>query len=181
MFDKVAVAAPRPEILVVDDVLAVGDAEFQKKCLSKMGTASVEGRTVLFVSHNMSAVQDLCRTAFWLDRGRVVFSGDTRTTVAAYLSKHAREIKEHRWDDLRTAPGNETVRVVYAAVEAEPSTPTLDGETPLRRPRFINYRPTSAYLNFQSTITTACAFQHHLRRVSNTPVEVEGTQYSRNF
>ena len=65
-----AVAAHlEPEILVVDEVLAVGDAEFQKKCLNKMGTASVEGRTVLFVSHNMSAVQDLCKTGLLVGPG----------------------------------------------------------------------------------------------------------------
>jgi lipopolysaccharide transport system ATP-binding protein len=115
-----AVAAHlEPEILIVDEVLAVGDAEFQKKCLSKMGTATDLGRTVLFVSHNMSAVQDLCRTAFWLDHGKVVFTGDARTTVAAYLSKHAQEVREQRWDELATAPGNETVRVTFAKVEAE--------------------------------------------------------------
>ncbi len=149
-----AVAAHlEPEILVVDEVLAVGDAEFQKKCLNKMGTASGEGRTVLFVSHNMSAVQDLCKRAFWLDRGRVVFTGDARTTVASYLSKHAHEIKEHRWDDLATAPGNATVRVQYASAEAEagydPHYWTV--ETPLKLTfRFFNYRPDlPLYLNFQ--------------------------------
>ncbi len=116
-----AVAAHlEPEVLVVDEVLAVGDAEFQKKCLSKMGNAATSGRTVLFVSHNMSAVQDLCRTAFWLDRGRIVYAGETRATVAAYLSKHAVERKEQRWDNLEAAPGNETVRVVSARIQAEP-------------------------------------------------------------
>ena len=176
-----AVAAHlEPEILVVDEVLAVGDAEFQKKCLSKMGTASVEGRTVLFVSHNMSAVQDLCRTAFWLDRGRVVFSGDTRTTVAAYLSKHAREIKEHRWDDLRTAPGNETVRVVYAAVEAEPGHDAhyWTVETPLKLTfRFINYRPDlPLYLNFQVyNQDGVCIFNTASPRQHYPGGEVEGT------
>ncbi len=149
-----AVAAHlEPEILVVDEVLAVGDAEFQKKCLNKMGTASGEGRTVLFVSHNMSAVQDLCRRAFWLDRGRVVFSGDTRTTVAAYLSKQAKALTEQVWSDLGTAPGNETVRLAYARAEAadgeDPSYWTVD--TPLALTfRIFNYRPDlPLYFNFQ--------------------------------
>lgn len=176
-----AVAAHlEPEILVVDEVLAVGDAEFQKKCLNKMGTASVEGRTVLFVSHNMSAVQDLCKTAFWLDRGRVVFSGDTRTTVAEYLSKHARELKEQRWDDLRTAPGNETVRVVYAAVEAEPGHDAhyWTVETPLRLTfRFFNYRPDlPLYLNFQVyNQDGVCIFNTASPREQYASGEVEGT------
>lgn len=148
-----AVAAHlEPEILVVDEVLAVGDAEFQKKCLTKMGSAASEGRTVLFVSHNMSAIQDLCSTAFWLDRGQIVYSGDSKSTVAAYLSRHAREQKEQRWEDLATAPGNETVRVLYAAIQAEPGhDPSYwTVETPLQLTfRIFNFRPDlPLYLNF---------------------------------
>lgn len=141
-----------PEILVVDEVLAVGDAEFQKKCLNKMGAAAGLGRTVLFVSHNMSAIQDLCRTAFWLDKGKIVLAGDARTTVAAYLSKHAREVRAQRWDDLAKAPGNDTVRAMYASVESE------GGEDPdfwtvatplLLTFRIFNYRPDlPLYFNF---------------------------------
>jgi lipopolysaccharide transport system ATP-binding protein len=64
-----------PEILLVDEVLAVGDAEFQKKCLGKMGDVAKEGRTVLFVSHNMAAVQRLCTKTAWVNRGNLVDSG----------------------------------------------------------------------------------------------------------
>src|SRR5574341_234893 len=75
-----AVAAHlEPEILLVDEVLAVGDAEFQKKCLGKMGDVTSEGRTILFVSHQMAAVQNLCREAIWIDRGRIVAHGDAET------------------------------------------------------------------------------------------------------
>jgi lipopolysaccharide transport system ATP-binding protein len=147
-----AVAAHlEPEILVVDEVLAVGDAEFQKKCLNKMGTVAREGRTVLFVSHNMSAVQDLCRTAYLLDHGRIVFSGPARTTVAEYLSKHAEERTEQHWDDLKTAPGNETVRVVSARVAAaEKSDSFWTVDTPLELHfRIFNYRADlPLYCNF---------------------------------
>ncbi len=148
-----AVAAHlEPEVLVVDEVLAVGDAEFQKKCLNKMGSAATSGRTVLFVSHNMSAVQDLCRSAFWLDRGRIVFAGDARATIAAYLSKHAVERKDQRWDDLTEAPGNETVRVLSALVEPEAGhDPRFwSVETPLSLSfRIFNYRPDlPLYFNF---------------------------------
>src|SRR5580692_3762847 len=67
-----AVAAHlEPEILIVDEVLAVGDAAFQKKCLGRMREVSSQGRTVLFVSHNMGAITSLCQKAFWLDRGRL--------------------------------------------------------------------------------------------------------------
>jgi lipopolysaccharide transport system ATP-binding protein len=75
-----------PEILIIDEVLAVGDAAFQRKCLGKMGDVSTqEGRTVLFVSHNMAAVESFCRRGVYLEKGRVVFDGDTREAIDAYL------------------------------------------------------------------------------------------------
>ncbi|HTU22597.1 MAG TPA: ABC transporter ATP-binding protein [Gemmataceae bacterium] len=81
-----AVAAHlEPEILIVDEVLAVGDTEFQRKCLKKMGDVAGQGRTVLFVSHNMGAVQTLCRRAVLLERGRVKQIGGSREVVAEYL------------------------------------------------------------------------------------------------
>jgi len=81
-----AVAAHlEPEILVVDEVLAVGDAEFQKKCLGKMHDVSQAGRTVLFVSHNMAAVQTLCSRAIWLDRGAVAHDGGVDECISRYL------------------------------------------------------------------------------------------------
>lgn len=74
-----------PEILVVDEVLAVGDAAFQKKCLGKMGDVAKQGRTVLFVSHNMTAMLSLCSTAFWIDKGRIIYSGGVDDTVDRYV------------------------------------------------------------------------------------------------
>lgn len=82
-----AVAAHlEPEVLVVDEVLAVGDAGFQKKCLGKMGQVGSEGRTVLFVSHNMNAIEQLCKSVMLLDRGELRhFSADVREVVKEYL------------------------------------------------------------------------------------------------
>jgi lipopolysaccharide transport system ATP-binding protein len=81
-----AVAAHlEPEILVVDEVLAVGDAAFQKKCLGKMGEVAKGGRTILFVSHNMAAVENLCDRVLLVSKGRIARDGDTDGTVAAYL------------------------------------------------------------------------------------------------
>jgi lipopolysaccharide transport system ATP-binding protein len=81
-----AVAAHlEPEILIVDEVLAVGDAEFQKKCLGKMKDVSGEGRTVLFVSHNMQAVDNLCDNLIILDNGEIAFNGETKTGILKYL------------------------------------------------------------------------------------------------
>jgi lipopolysaccharide transport system ATP-binding protein len=91
-----AVAAHlEPEILVVDEVLAVGDAEFQKKCLGKMHEVSRGGRTVLFVSHNMAAIQALCSRVIVLQGGTKVADGDPVESVAAYLSGVAQAIAPH--------------------------------------------------------------------------------------
>src|SRR5581483_5447353 len=87
-----AVAAHlEPEILVVDEVLAVGDAAFQRKCLGKMGEVTGEGRTVLLVSHNMAAVTSLATRALWLDAGRIRAEGRPADVVAAYLSSDLAE------------------------------------------------------------------------------------------
>lgn len=81
-----------PDILLVDEVLAVGDAEFQKKCLGKMEEVTKkDGRTILFVSHNMSAVQNLCKRSILLDGGKVVAIGDTRDIIDQYLSKQVQQ------------------------------------------------------------------------------------------
>src|SRR5256885_11298955 len=82
-----AVAAHlEPEVLIVDEVLAVGDADFQKKCINKMHDVAGEGRTVLFVSHNLAIVQALCTRAVHLDAGRCVRDGPTQSVVDDYLS-----------------------------------------------------------------------------------------------
>ena len=88
-----AVAAHmEPEILVVDEVLAVGDAEFQNKCLGKMEDISQsEGRTILFVSHNMTAIERLCKTAVVLENGSIAYNGEVKSGVTYYLDKKAPE------------------------------------------------------------------------------------------
>ena len=82
-----AVAAHlEPEILLVDEVLAVGDVEFQKKCLGKMGDVAHEGRTILFVSHNMASIVKLCTSTIWVENGNLRVMGDTEEVVQSYLS-----------------------------------------------------------------------------------------------
>jgi lipopolysaccharide transport system ATP-binding protein len=82
-----AVAAHlQPTILLVDEVLAVGDIEFQRRCLGKMKDVSLEGRTVILVSHQMGQIRRLCRTGLWLDRGRVRYAGDVGATISRYES-----------------------------------------------------------------------------------------------
>ncbi|HOU59884.1 MAG TPA: ABC transporter ATP-binding protein [Kiritimatiellia bacterium] len=113
-----AVAAHlEPEILVVDEVLAVGDAAFQKKCLGKMGAVARGGRTVLFVSHNMTAVTALCTQGLWLDDGRIRASGTTGDVVGKYLAMNAQVASRQVWGRAE-APGNEHIRVLR--VEARP-------------------------------------------------------------
>jgi lipopolysaccharide transport system ATP-binding protein len=88
-----AVAAHlEPEILVVDEVLAVGDAQFQKKCLGKMEEAGKEGRTILFVSHNMGVISQLCSTCVWLDKGKIKDIGETSSVVNAYMLNGVSEL-----------------------------------------------------------------------------------------
>ncbi len=128
-----AVAAHlEPEILIVDEVLAVGDAAFQKKCLGKMQDVSTGGRTVLFVSHNMTAVRELCRNAIWLDGGRIVASGNTNTVVSRYLQENTRSIHEQTWPDADTAEGNDKVRLRRARLSAGDENGTISIRTPIR-------------------------------------------------
>jgi lipopolysaccharide transport system ATP-binding protein len=97
-----AVAAHlEPEILIVDEVLAVGDAQFQKKCLGKMGDVSRQGRTVLFVSHSMTAVKALCTRALLLRDGKMALSGDVANVANAYIASDARDSAVS--PDIRTA------------------------------------------------------------------------------
>jgi lipopolysaccharide transport system ATP-binding protein len=104
------------EILIVDEVLAVGDAEFQRKCLGKMGDVSKgEGRTVLFVSHNMSAVSTLCRTGIYLKNGHLIGQGDINDVIPLYL-RDGQNAERQEWTGNE---GNNNIRifktVVYSA------------------------------------------------------------------
>jgi lipopolysaccharide transport system ATP-binding protein len=107
-----AVAAHlEPEILLVDEVLAVGDAEFQRRCLGRMEDLSESGRTVVFVSHQMQAVAQLCDRALWLDHGRVEREGPASDVVAEYLQAGYGAGSRREWSDGATAPGNDLVRL----------------------------------------------------------------------
>jgi lipopolysaccharide transport system ATP-binding protein len=97
------------EILILDEVLAVGDAEFQKRCLGKMKDVAGEGRTVLFVSHNLAALNTLCTRGLVLKHGRVEFDGETREAVERHVNSGAVLSGEVRWSERASAPGNERV------------------------------------------------------------------------
>lgn len=131
-----------PEILVVDEVLAVGDAEFQKKAIGKMQDVSRgEGRTVLFVSHNMASVKKLCKTGVLLENGSIKTTGLINEVVEIYIGG---EEKSHNvyFDDLLNAPGNDKIRIKSFEVEALDGSKTINVETGLRfRLVFMNYQP----------------------------------------
>lgn len=120
-----------PEILIVDEVLAVGDAAFQKKCLGRIGKVAHEGRTVLFVSHNMTAIQSLCNRVLWVDRGSIEDEGPPKGVVARYLKTTLATIVQRTWDDPKTAVGNEKVRIHRAGIRQVDSTTTSDSITVL--------------------------------------------------
>jgi lipopolysaccharide transport system ATP-binding protein len=112
-----AVAAHlEPEILIIDEVLAVGDANFQRKCLGKMSDVASEGRTVLFVSHNLNAVESLCDRAILLENGRIKSEGHPHHVITEYHRKSVATDSDRSWSEPSDAPGNECVRLRRARV-----------------------------------------------------------------
>ena len=105
------------EILIVDEVLAVGDADFQKKCLGKMNDVSKgEGRTVLFVSHNMAAVEALCNTAITLKNGNLTDSGNPSKLIKNYLIENSDINRKFNFSNIDEALGNDVIKILSASV-----------------------------------------------------------------
>jgi lipopolysaccharide transport system ATP-binding protein len=104
-----------PDILIIDEVLAVGDAGFQKKCLNVMGDLRKSGRTVLFVSHNMAAVENLCSRAIWIESGKIRDDGSTRTIIEEYMGSFAGMESEAGFSGAESRRG--TGLVQYTGVE----------------------------------------------------------------
>lgn len=108
-----------PEILLVDEVLAVGDARFQRKCLDKMENVRQAGRTVIFVSHNMPAITRLCPRTILLENGSISFDGPSHQAVSMYLGSGTRTNAAREWKDISNAPGNEIVRLRAVRVRSQ--------------------------------------------------------------
>jgi lipopolysaccharide transport system ATP-binding protein len=124
-----AVAAHlEPEILLVDEVLAVGDAAFQKRCLGKMGDVAREGRTVVFVSHNIEAVQRLCSHAVLLEKGRVAAYGDTASVVARYISQDYQRPAAGTRIDLSESKRSGTGDARFVSVQYSSGSAALGGK-----------------------------------------------------
>jgi len=100
-----------PEILIVDEVLAVGDVSFQKKCLNKMREVGQTGRTVLFVSHDMQSIARLCSRAIWMKDGGVAKDGAATDVISDYLHEQSQKGAEKVWETTERSPGNEIVRL----------------------------------------------------------------------
>lgn len=115
-----AVAAHlNPEVLIVDEVLAVGDAEFKRKCLGKMESIGEEGRTILFVSHNMPQVTRLCNRVIMMEKGEIARDGAPHQVVEAYLSAGQHRVAMREWTNLEDAPGGEIARLRSVSVRNE--------------------------------------------------------------
>ena len=114
-----AVAAHlEPEILIVDEVLSVGDIRFQKKCLGKMQDISHgQGRTVLFVSHNMDSIQRLCSHCLILEQGKLIAQGDTASTIQQYVSTNSFQSSPGEWIDVSKASRQGTRKAYFSAVQ----------------------------------------------------------------
>ena len=108
-----------PEVLIIDEVLAVGDAYFQKKCLNKMHDVSQSGRTVLFVSHNMMAVSRLCSRAILIEEGNILVDDLPDEAVSAYLGYGFERVAERKWPDTEEAPSGDIVRLKTVRVLSE--------------------------------------------------------------
>jgi lipopolysaccharide transport system ATP-binding protein len=131
-----AVAAHlEPEILIVDEVLAVGDAEFQRKCMSKMQNVARGGRTVLFVSHSMAAIQSLCDSCLVLDHGTVSFHGPTKAAVDVY-----RKTNDHVTEAIQTPISGENVTLTRFTTTSNTTSPArvIDFGAPLTLSLSVN-------------------------------------------
>lgn len=112
-----AVAAHlEPEILIVDEVLAVGDAEFQKKCLGKMKDVSGEGRTVLFVSHNMTSIENLCSRVYVIENGRAIYGGNSNEGIKYYLNSSNSLIEEDIATQISRIPWSDEFNLINCSI-----------------------------------------------------------------
>ena len=129
-----AVAAHlEPEILIVDEVLAVGDIAFQKKCLRKMREVGEKGRTVLFVSHDMQSIARLCKRAIWIKNGEIQVTGETSDVIGEYLHDQMQTGAEKSWENVENAPGDDFVQLLRVRVcdESLQTSSSLDIRYPI--------------------------------------------------
>ena len=167
-----------PDVLIVDEVLAVGDAGFQKKCLDTMEDLRSGGRTVLFVSHNMAAVENLCTRGIWIDGGRVRQDGPTRDVIESYMSTFADAQQSADLSQIQSRRGNGEIRYTgfeFRSKDGQPQTVTRSGDgitlrffyhakQPILRPSF-GFR---LYTELGTLITETSTWHHGLH-ISEIP------------
>lgn len=143
-----------PEILVVDEVLAVGDAEFQKKAIGKMQDVSKgEGRTVLFVSHNMASIKQLCNVGYVLKNGLIAYSGNIKDVVEFYIGEGGSSENQY-FEDLTIAPGNDVIRIKSFEIVAGDGRTQIDIESGIKfRLTFMCYKE-NAMLDVNMKVVT---------------------------
>ena len=132
-----------PEILILDEVLAVGDASFQKKCLGKMEDVGKQGRTVLFVSHNLSAVSNLCMRCVMMEGGLLAHYGDTEDVLNKYIDQAIETKGEVAWHSPESMPGDDVVRLSGVKIQSEGKvtvTPRIDKEIEIIV-EYVNHSP----------------------------------------
>lgn len=161
-----------PEIMLIDEVLAVGDAGFQKKCLGKMEENSSEGRTILFVSHNMTAISQICERVIWLQNGKIAGIGPTNDIINKYLNSVQVSTYEKEWDEEK-APGNESVRIRSIKISPQDNSAgnIITTDTPIQIEFLFDNRITRGELNLSFilwTLSGECVF--------NTASEVKELQ-----
>jgi lipopolysaccharide transport system ATP-binding protein len=128
-----------PDIMIVDEVLAVGDADFQKKCMGKMKEVSSEqGRTILFVSHNMQAVTNLCSKAIYLKNGEINAIGETHSIVNQYLGSQNKKLWKRNWQNDEEAPGNRFIKI--RSLEMIPHLLNVSDPIDIRTPITVKFK-----------------------------------------
>lgn len=169
-----AVAAHlEPEILIVDEVLAVGDAQFQKKCLGKMEDVGKEGRTVLFVSHQMGAIQNLCQRAIWLNQGQIVNNDQAKIVISNYLSSST-DLSGISLEERKDRQGDGKIKfisVYFQNEHGENVTYFYSGQNV----RIILVFNNNTHKNLQN-LNVALGIDNHIgERITNISTEVRGS------
>lgn len=160
-----------PDVLIVDEVLAVGDAGFQKKCLAIMGDLRTGGRTVLFVSHNMAAVENLCSRGLWIDEGRLREDGPARSVIQSYMNSFAGATQtEFDFGDVKNRQGSGEIRytgVSFLSPDGQRQGVTRSGDEVVIRLSYLADRPiTRPSFGFRlftelGTLITETSTWHH--------------------
>ena len=157
-----------PEILLVDEVLAVGDATFQQKCMGKMDEVTKAGRTILFVSHNMAAIQALCTRGVFLEKGRVKGCGSIEDVVSLYMGEASSASRQHRFcTDIRSGDGRVRIDDVELECDGVPNSAVVGGKMTLT----ISYHAEKANLPIRFLLGVFDSFNTRVLAIDSQVVD----------